>query len=111
MEEDRQPLHLESLLGDQGVHPWGYQRCPNTPVVGESTNVSWQAVTTALHAAATAAAAAISVPNVATTAGVTHIERQSVHAINELVESCMCCILDSRCCAIVLAAVDCINWL
>ncbi len=67
-----------------------------TPAVGESTNVSRQATTMALQVAKTASTAAISAPNIATMAGVTHIECQSIHAINELVEGCMCRILDSR---------------
>ncbi len=65
------------------------------PAVGDSTDVRRRATTTALHAATTASMAAISVPNVATTAGVACIERQSVHVVNELVEGCMCSILDS----------------
>jgi hypothetical protein len=50
----------------------------------------------ALHAAATTAAAIIPMPNIATMDSITCIERQSVHAVDELVEGCMCHILDSR---------------
>jgi hypothetical protein len=67
-----------------------------TPAVGDSTNVCRRAATTALHAVAITSAATITTPNVLSTAGVARIERQSVHAANELVEGCMCCILDSR---------------
>ncbi len=67
-----------------------------TPTVGDSTNVCWQAMTMALHVAATTSTAITTVPNVSTTAGIACIERQSVHAVDELVEGPMCCILDSR---------------
>ncbi len=79
-----------------GAHGGRITSLRKTPTKGESTNVSQQAATTALHAAVTASAATISAPNVVTTAGVTHIEHHSVHAIDELVEGCMCHILDSR---------------
>jgi hypothetical protein len=61
-----------------GAHDGRKISLKKTPAMGESTNVSQQAA------------------NVVTTAGVTHIERQSIHAVNELVEGCMCRILDSR---------------
>jgi hypothetical protein len=67
-----------------------------TSALGDSTNVRWRAAAMAPHAAMTTSAAAITAPNVSSTFGVAPVECQSVHAINELVEGCMCRILVSR---------------
>ncbi len=79
-----------------GAHGGRKTDLRKSPPMADSTYVHRRAATTALHAAATASAAAISAPNEATTASVTCIECQSVHAIDELVEGCICPILDSR---------------
>ncbi len=79
-----------------GAHGGRNTALRKTPNLGDSTIVRRRAATTALHAAATISAAAISAPNVAITASAACIECQCVHAINELVEGHMCLILDSR---------------
>ncbi len=84
------------IRATSGAHAGRETALRKTPAVWDSTNVRRRAVNMALHAAATTAAAIIPMPNIATMDSITCIERQSVHAVDELVEGCMCHILDSR---------------